>query len=177
MCHRIAAKPIRSASAHPIGTKTQMPVTPICGISRKDIKNAPPHAILRTFSVLHGDCDTASHTQSQQDRSQKDHQCIRRSDCCQRIRSQNATCHPCVGVLYLCCSRLPNMSGREILCFCRNESTCKILRKYPYFVNSVITSLITLPSALPFRCGITVFMICPLFFVASTSANCSVTIF
>ena len=126
---------------------------------QKGHKNAPPHAILRTFSVLHGDCDTASHTQSQQDRSQKDHQCIRRSDCCQRIRSQNATCHPCVGVLYLCCSRLPDMSGREILCFCRNESTCKILRKYPYFVNSVITSLITLPSALPFRCGITVFMI------------------
>ena len=43
-----------------------------------------------------------------------------------------------------------------------------------YLQSSATTALITLPSALPFNCGITVFMIIPLFFVAITSAHFSV---
>ena len=45
-----------------------------------------------------------------------------------------------------------------------------------YFVSSATTWLMTLPSALPFSSPITVFMIIPLFLVASTSANLLVRI-
>lgn len=62
----------------------------------------------------------------------------------------------------------------------KKKKTVRILQSplslFVYLHSSATTALMTLPSAFPFSSAITAFMIMPLFFVASTSANFSVNI-